>query len=129
MPPNDLPALSEAQMEIMSVVWDQQPCTVADVRQTLEKSQRVLSRNTVHTMMSRLVDKGWLTISQEAGPFEYRATIEREQVQQDCVQQLLQTVFDGSTEGLLVSLLQTKTLSKVEANRIRRMIREAEEKS
>ncbi len=122
------PPLSEAQLEIMSVVWQQQPCTVADVLKTL-RARRPLTRNTVHTTMSRLVDKGWLTAEARDGAFVYRAAVEREIAQQSCLEQLMHTVFDGSAEGLLASLLQGQKLSKAEANRIRRMIRQAEENS
>lgn len=123
-----LPPLSEAQMEIMSIVWDREECTVADVLKSLQAT-RPVTRNTVHTMMTRLADKGWLTVNNDGGRFVYVAAVGRDVVQQECVERMVQTVFDGSTEGLVLSLLQNRTLSKDEATRIRRMIREAEERS
>ncbi|MCA9049139.1 MAG: BlaI/MecI/CopY family transcriptional regulator [Planctomycetaceae bacterium] len=125
---DDLPALSEAQMEIMAVVWDRGECTVADVLEAVCRLRSV-TRNTIHTMMTRLADKGWLTVRADGSRFVYRAAVDRNVVQQQCVERVVQTVFDGSTEGLVLSLLQNRSLSKAEATRIRRMIREAEDRS
>lgn len=122
------PALSEAQMEIMCIVWEFETCTVADVLCELQQRRKV-SRNTVHTMMTRLVDKGWLNAHDGGGAFVYSAAVERKTAQQSCIEQMVSTVFDGSTEGLLLSLLQNRTLTREEATRIRRIIREAEERS
>ncbi len=123
-----LPPLSEAQMQIMTVIWELGECSVADVLRELQR-QRPVTRNTVHTMMTRLAEKGWLTVSDQSSSFRYRAAVNQDVVQQNCVERMVDTVFDGSAEGLLLALLQRRTLSSDEAKRIRRMIREAEERS
>lgn len=121
------PPLSESQLEIMSVVWELGDCTVADVLEVVRKN-RAVTRNTIHTMMSRLVDKGWLQVVDAKSAFVYRAEVDRSTVQNDCIDRLVDLVFDGSAEGLLLSLLQNRSLSKGEAARIRRMIRDAEDR-
>jgi BlaI family transcriptional regulator, penicillinase repressor len=128
--PNSRPqgALSDAQLEIMNVVWDRGECSVADVWQALQE-QRTLARNTVQTTMVRLESRGWLAHRDDDGTFIYRATISRDEAQRQSVQQMLDTVFRGSTEGLVLTLLENQSLSKAEAARIRKMIRQAEERS
>lgn len=121
-------ALSDAQLEIMNVVWDREECSVADVWQALQE-RRTLARNTVQTTMVRLEARGWLTHRDDEGTFIYRATVSRDEAQRQSVQQMLDTVFRGSTEGLVLTLLENQSLSKAEAARIRKMIREAEERS
>jgi len=123
----DLPSepLSDAQLEIMNLVWDAGERTVADVWQTLAE-RRGIARNTVQTMLVRLEEKGWLTHREAAGAFIYSATVPREQAQQQSVERMLDTVFRGSAEGLVLTLLQSRGLSKEEAARIREMIRKAE---
>lgn len=123
-----LPQLSEAQMEIMLAVWKLGDCTVADVLGELRRD-RPITRNTVHTMMTRLADKGWLQVVDAGSTFTYRAAIDRDSVQQNAVEHMVKTVFDGSSEGLLMSLLQNSSLNRKEIERIQRMIREAEERS
>ena len=60
-PADDRTPLSEAQLEIMNLVWDQGEVTVADVWKALAK-RRKLARNTMQTMIVRLEEKGWLTM-------------------------------------------------------------------
>ena len=121
------PPLSDAQFEIMNVVWQIGKCTVAEVLEQLQQ-RRSVARNTVQTMMSRLEEKGWLTHTDEAGTFVYSARVPREAVQQDVLKQVLQTVFDSSAAGMLMALLQNESLTRAEANRIRQLIKEAEKR-
>jgi predicted transcriptional regulator len=125
--PRKLPAepLSDAQLEIMNLVWDAGEVTVAGVWQTLA-GRRGVARNTVQTMLVRLEEKGWLKHREEGGAFVYAAAVPREHVQQRSVERMLDTVFRGSAAGLVLTLLQSRGLTKDEAARIREMIREAE---
>ena len=58
--------------------------------------RRGVSRNTVHTLLVRLEEKGWLMRDTENGNVLFCAAVSRESTQQQCVQRLIDTVFDGS---------------------------------
>ena len=58
----ELPPLSEAQLEIINIVWDQGTATVGQVLKVLSK-RRPLSRNTVSTMVTRLEEEGMVAPS------------------------------------------------------------------
>ena len=120
----ELPALSDVQLEIMNVVWDREECSVADVWKVLNE-RRGVSRNTVHTLIVRLEEKGWLRRREADGGVLYSPAATRESTQQRCVQRLIETVFDGSPEGLVLTLLNDGTVSSDEADRIRDLIAEA----
>jgi predicted transcriptional regulator len=120
----ELPLLSETQQEIMQVIWDSSPCTVADVWKVLN-SRRGVSRNTVQTLIVRLEEKGWLTHQDLGGVFQYRPTVPREKAQQQVVRKLIETVFDGSAENLVLTLLNGSTVTSAEAKRIRGLIAQA----
>jgi predicted transcriptional regulator len=121
----DLPALSEAQIEIMNVVWDRGEVTVAEVWKTLSARRRV-ARNTVLTMMERLQERGWLHCESGEHAFRYRAAVPREAVQGMMVRRLLDSAFNGSAEGLAMALLDGRGLTDDEAKRIRDLIGQAE---
>ena len=120
-----LPALSEAQLEIMNIVWERGEATVADVWKALAE-QRKVARNTVLTMMTRLEEKGWLERDEEAHAHRYRATAPREATLGTMISRLVETAFAGSAEGLMMALLHERGISRQEAERIRAMIDEAE---
>ena len=90
-------------------------------------TRRHLALNTVQTQLTRLVDKGWLLHRSEGKAFYYRTAVPHEEARTTVVQRLVDAVFGGSTEGLMMSLLDGRKLSKEEANRIRRLIEQAEE--
>ncbi len=125
--PHGLPPLSEAQLEIMNVVWDRGEVTVADVWKALSEDRKV-ARNTVLTMLTRLEEKGWLERDSVEHAHRYRAAVPREATLGTILSRLVQTAFGGSAEGLLVALLQDRGVSKEEAARIRAMIDQAEKR-
>ncbi len=120
----DLPSLSEVQLELMNVIWEQGECTVADVWKVLN-DRRGVARNTVHTLIVRLEEKGWLQRHDDGNGVRYSPTVSQQSTQQRCVRQLIDTVFDGSPEGLVLTLLNEGTVSKDEAARIRKLIAKA----
>jgi BlaI family transcriptional regulator, penicillinase repressor len=124
---NSLPLLAEAQLEIMNILWRSGGGTVAQVLEQV-RLRRPVSRNTVQTMLSRLDEKGWLKHRDEDGTFYYLPVIPREKAQHQVLGQVIDTVFDGSTAGIVMALLQNRSLTREEAARIRRMIKDAEER-
>jgi predicted transcriptional regulator len=118
--------LSEAQLEIMNLVWDAGEVTVADVWKALS-ARRGVARNTVQTMLTRLEERGWLESRADGHAFRYRAAVPRRSVQGILVRRLLDSAFGGSAEGLVLALLEGREISRAEARRIRAMIQKAEQ--
>lgn len=121
------PPLSDAQREIMNIVWDNEEVGVAEVWRILS-DRRSVARNTVLTLITRLVDKGWLQPRRVGNAFRYTAARPREKAQSEEIRRLVNTVFDGSAEGLVMSLLEGGSLSPEESQRIRAMIMKASRK-
>ena len=121
----ELPPLSEAQLEIMNIVWDQGNVTVGNIWKVLGK-RRSVSRNTVSTTVTRLEEKGWLRHRIIGGTFLYSATHSREKVLPRLVHQLVDAAFQGSAEGLVLTLLEGGRLSAEEVERIKAMVEKAE---
>ena len=72
----ELPPLSDAQLEVMKIIWAQQPSTVTQVWQEM-CSQRKVARNTVLTVMDRLVKRGWLSKTADGNALLYSATVDQ----------------------------------------------------
>jgi predicted transcriptional regulator len=125
--PGPLPPLSEAQMEIMSIVWERGEVTVADVWKAMA-TRRKVARSTVLTMIVRLQEKGWLRCDDAGHAFRYRAAVPREATLGTMIGRLVETAFGGSAEGLVFALLHGRGVSQEEARRIREMVEKAEAK-
>ncbi len=123
-PKDGLPALSEAQLEIMHVVWDGGEVTVTDVWNVLAR-RRAVARNTVLTLMDRLEKKGWLKRRADGAAHYYTAAVPRETTLGQVVHRLVDAAFAGSAEALVFALLEGRGVSDEEARRIRQLIDKA----
>jgi len=120
----DLPQLSEAQLEIMNVVWRVGEATVGEVWKALAVRRKV-ARNTVLTLMERLEKKRWLRRRVDGHVYRYSAAVEREATLGKIVGRLVESAFEGSAEGLMMALLDERGVTPAEAERIRAMIDKA----
>ncbi len=127
MAKSDNTPLTEAQREIMDVIWDHDEVTVTQVRDELAKKREV-ARNTVQTMIVRLEERGWLKHREEGRTFWYSAKRPRLASLGAKVAQMVDRFFAGSPEEMVTALMEYRGLSAVEADRIRQMIDEAETK-
>ncbi|MGA9626721.1 MAG: BlaI/MecI/CopY family transcriptional regulator, partial [Bryobacteraceae bacterium] len=72
MPRRTPSSLTPVQLEIMNLFWEQGELGVAQVWRLLSDRRRV-ARNTAQTMLTRLVERGWLKVRVEANAFYFRA--------------------------------------------------------
>ena len=124
--PKHPPPLSEAQLEIMNVIWDRGEVTVGEVWKALCRRRNV-ARNTILTMVTRLEEKGWLRHRAQGNTFWYRAVVPRKATLTRMVHQLVSTAFRGSAMGLVMTLVESGSLSEEEAKGIREMLEKAEQ--
>jgi BlaI family transcriptional regulator, penicillinase repressor len=122
---NEMPPLpSDAQLEVLNVVWDRGEATVGEVWRTVA-GLRPVARNTVLTLMTRLEEKGWLRRHSDGNVNRYSAAINQATGLRQIARRLVDTAFRGSTEGLVMTLLEGGDLSEAEATRIRTMLQAA----
>ena len=125
MAQNDRLPLSDAQKEIMELVWERGELAVSEVWEILAR-RREVARNTVQTTLVRMEEKGWLKHRVVGRTFFYSATQPKGAARRHAVTELLQSVFLGSADEMAVALLENASLSKAEADRIRVLIDEAQ---
>ena len=116
--------LTERELEIMQVFWDHGELTPQDVRDRLAEAGRDLAYTTVATLVRILLEKGFVRQTTDERPFRYEPARSFEDVSGNLVNDLLSRVFGGSTEKLLVSLLDRKKLSKKERETLQRILDE-----
>lgn len=122
---SDLSPLSEAQREIMEIIWESREATVSEVREKLLES-RDIARNTVQTTMVRLEEKGWLKHRTIGRTFVYSANVPRKSSLGAKVAQMVDRMFSGSADELMTALMEYRGLSAEETERIREMIEQAD---
>jgi len=112
---------SDAQVEVLNILWDRGEATVGEVWQAFS-AQRPVARNTVLTLVTRLEEKGWLRRHEEGNVLRYSAVVPKQTALRQIARRLVDTAFGGSAEGLIMTLLGGDDLSEGEAERIRAML-------
>ncbi len=111
-------ALSEAQQEIMEIIWDRGEVSVSEVWDVLQE-RRDIARNTVQTVIVRIEQKGWIEHRSIGRTFVYKAVQPRTTTLRQRLDDLMSTAGRGSAEALVTALLEDASLTKVAADRIR----------
>lgn len=106
--PKKIPqALTPVELEIMQVLWRDGPSNVQHVQKSLGKD---LAYTTVQTVLNVLHRKGRVRRRLRGKAFDYRPAIERETVLRQAVRDLVERMFGGSSEELVMSLIKTRQL-------------------
>jgi predicted transcriptional regulator len=97
--------LTERELEVMQVFWDGGEMTANAARDLLAEAGIDRAYVTIANLVRILVDKGYLRATNQERPFTYLPVRSREDVSQSFVGDLLERVFGGSREKMLVHLL------------------------
>jgi predicted transcriptional regulator len=106
--------ITERELEVMHVFWTRGQSMVADIRDELAAAGRDLAYTTVATLVRILAEKGFLEQVNDERPFFYRPVRSYEEVAGGLIGDLVQRVFHGSREQLLVRLLEQRKLTAKE---------------
>ena len=106
--------LTQRELEVMQVFWDQGLQTASEIQQQLEKQGRKLAYTTVATLVKILLDKKFIHQTNETRPFTYEPSRSFDDVSGSMVGDLISRLFGGSREQLLIRLMKQKKLTKKE---------------
>ncbi len=99
---------SEAQLEILDLLWQEQPATVQNLHDRLA-TRRQVSYNTVLTQLQRMTKSGFVIRNTEQRTHTYTAGVAREQVEDSLFNRLADTAFGGSKINLAIRALGNET--------------------
>jgi predicted transcriptional regulator len=116
--------LTGRELEIMHVFWERGEATIAEVRDALASSGLDRAYTTVATLVRILNEKGFLDPIDDRRPARYRAARSFEDVSRRLLGDVLERVFKGSTEQLLVRLVEQRRLTAKERARLRKILGE-----
>ena len=129
MPPKPLPKPkapprpTEAELEILTVLWSRGPSTVRDVHETIAR-RKPTQYTTVLKLLQIMGEKRLVERNEEARAHIYRASRPREWTQRQIAGDLLERAFGGSAKSLVVGALSARKTSKEELAEIRKLLDE-----
>jgi predicted transcriptional regulator len=117
--------LTPLELDIMKTLWDSGPSTVQAVQHHLHA--RDLAYTTVQTMLNVLLRKGKVRRSLKDRAYLYRPAVTRQRVVAHTIKDLVDRLFGGSAESLVMSMVQTRHISTAELARVHRLLDDSEE--
>lgn len=121
MPRPKVEKLTPLELEIMHVLWEEGPANVQAVQQKLK---RPLAYTTVQTMLNILHRKGKVKRALKDRAYFYTPAVSRTHVTRQHIGDIIDRLFGGSAESLVISLVETKHLTPKKLARLQQLIEE-----
>ena len=125
MAKREAPRPTDAELEILKVLWRRGPSTVREVFDALSE-RRGTGYTTVLKLMQIMAEKGLVTRDETARAHRYSAAQEEGETQSRLVGDLVRKAFDGSARNLVLHALSSERASAEELSEIRQMLDELE---
>ena len=121
----ELPKPTEAELEILTVLWSRGPATVREVHEVIA-ARKPTQYTTILKLLQIMAEKGLVLRNEKQRAHVYEPAKPREWTQQQLAGDLLQRGFDGSARTLMMGALSARKASKEELAELRKLLEEYE---
>jgi BlaI family transcriptional regulator, penicillinase repressor len=115
---------TDAELEILGVLWERGPCTVRDVHEALV--EKGVAYTTILKLMQIMHEKDLVDRDTTDRSHVYRARVQRERTQRELVRDLADRAFGGSAAALVQRALAAKPATAAELKEIRTLLSQLE---
>jgi BlaI family penicillinase repressor len=113
--------LTEAEWEIIQVVWEREPCAAPAVQEELA-ARKKWTYSTVKTLMDRMAAKSLLTTERIRNLILYRSAISQQDAQRGELLRTVKRAFGGAFTPMMQFMLESDALSQNELGELQTMI-------
>ena len=124
MPRKQSPALTDAEAQVMAVLWRLRKASVGDVVTAMNEA-RPVTYSTVQTILRILETKGYVTHGKVARAFVYEAVVDERQARRRALRHLVSRLFEGSPSLLVLNVLEDEEIHPAEREQLKRLIERA----
>jgi predicted transcriptional regulator len=118
--------LSEAELKIMQVLWERSPQTMPQITQALFE-ETAWSKNTVITLLKRMIAKGTVQVDETAFPKTYTPIVEQGAIASQETKSLLKRLFKGSPTMLMTNMVEDGNVTDKELDDMIRLLQKKKE--
>ena len=116
-----LPQISEAELEVMKIIWKEAPINTNEVTEKLCSASNWNPR-TVHTFLKRLVDKKVITYEKKGRLFVYKSLVNENEYLQQENHSFLKRFYNGNISTMMTSFIDNNTLTQDEINELKELL-------
>ena len=117
----NLPQISEAEYEVMKIVWKHAPISTNEITERLTQTT-TWSPKTIQTLIKRLVTKGALTYEKQSRVFVYTPLVEENEYIGQESNSFLEKFYDGNITAMLSAYIENDKLSETEIEHLRSLL-------
>ncbi len=123
--------ISDAELEIMKIIWGNPKETTlfSYIMEALAERGKPCQKNTLIVLLSRLVNKGFLSAEKIGRRNEYTTLVSEEQYQTAQTKCFLNKIYEGSAKGLVTNLIAGDMLTDAEYEELKKLLENGREKS
>lgn len=115
--------ISDAELDIMKIVWaNNGPTLFAYIMDELALKEKTWQKNTVITLLSRLMDKDFLKAKKTGRRNEYTPLVSETEYQTTQTKDFLNKIYEGNAKGLISNLIQSDLLADDEYDALKSLI-------
>jgi BlaI family transcriptional regulator, penicillinase repressor len=118
------PALTDAEAQIMAVLWRLKRASVGEVVSAMSETRHV-TYSTVQTILRILETKGYVTHDKVARAFVYEPVVDERQARRRALRHLVSRLFEGSPSLLVLNILEDEEIEPAEREQLKKLIERA----
>lgn len=119
----NLPKISDAEWEVMKVIWGLGEATSSEVIESL-KGKKLWKKATIKSLISRLLNKEVISFKKFGKEYFYFPLISEEECIKEESECFLRKVFNGSVNEMLVNFIKSDNLTKEDINELKNILDE-----
>ena len=118
---SDLPQISEAEFEVMKIVWKHAPISTNEITDRLMKTTKWSSK-TIQTLIRRLAAKGAITYEKQSRVFVYTPVVKEDEYINQESNSFLERYYDGDITAMVSAYIENDRLSETEIKALRSLL-------
>jgi len=127
--PTEPPPITDAEWDVMDVLWTKSPRTAQEVHEALGPTERDWTLGTVKTLLTRLSRKGALRYSVDGKRYQYRPAVTKRVCVRAAGKDLLRRAGRGAQSPLLAFFLRESRLDEGELAELRALLERLEQEA
>ncbi len=117
----EVPSISEAEWEVMNVLWKKSPLTANEVISSLQE-QTDWKPKTVRTLLDRLTKKKVVGVNKDQKVYTFFPNYSQDDCQRAEAQSFINRIYGGTVKSLLVQFIQEESLSEEDIKELRSIL-------
>ncbi|WPC43491.1 BlaI/MecI/CopY family transcriptional regulator [Clostridium sp. JS66] len=118
---SSIPKISEAEWEVMKIIWNKNPCTANEIIKYLEGSTEWKPK-TVKSLISRLLKKNAISFNEEGRTYYYYPLVNEKECIKEESKSFIQRVYNGAAKNMLLNFIEDNKLTEEDIDDLKRIL-------